>query len=64
MRDKQPLELNEDWKTGTNCPETSYYCCAMHPSWEAWVVAGTPFPPCERKGLAHSTTWHKLVKSN
>jgi hypothetical protein len=64
MNSSQPLETNENWKTGTECPETSYYCCEIHPGTEAWVLEGDDFPKCDQKGMPHRTTWHKLIKSH
>lgn len=58
----QNFEWDENWKTGTECPETGWYICDMHPYVEKWVVEGKVFPKCDQKGLPHSTTWNKLVK--
>ena len=61
MKDKQPLEMNGDWSTGTSCPETATYCCEMHPYVEAYVTKGEQFPQCDQKNLPHNAVWHKLV---
>lgn len=62
MEEKTPLEINDDWKTGTICAETATYCCAMHVYIEKTVYEGNPFPQCDQKGLPHNTAWHKIVK--
>lgn len=55
-----PMEINDDWKTGTECPETGIYVCSMHIYLEKTVVKGEPFPKCDQKNINHNTTWSKL----
>lgn len=55
-----PMEINKDWKTGTECTETGKYVCEMHTYVEKTIVKGHAFPKCDQKGMLHSTTWNKL----
>jgi len=57
---RDPLEINDNWKTGAICPETGQYICEMHPYIEKWVVKDDVFPKCDQKNLPHNTTWSKL----
>ena len=61
MNERQSLETNDSWKTGTECPKSANYCCKLHPYIEKYVQKGDSFPKCDQKNLPHNTTWHKLV---
>ena len=61
MKNSQSLERDEDWKTGTECPESAKYCCSMHPYIEVYVYEGDTFPQCKQKNIPHNTNWHKLL---
>lgn len=64
MKEKQALEMNDNWRTGTDCPESATYCCEMHPYIDKYVQVGDVFPQCDQKNLPHNTTWHKLVNES
>ncbi len=56
------LEIDKNWKTGTECPDSASYCCNMHPYVEKFVHKGESFPKCDQKGLPHNTVWNKIIK--
>lgn len=61
MKDRTELEFNDNWETGSECPDSSNYCCKMHPEVEKFVRKGDRFPKCDQKNLPHNTTWHKVL---
>ena len=62
MTTNAKLEMDDNWKTGSECPDTASYCCNMHPYVEKFVHQGENFPKCDQKGLPHNTVWNKIIK--
>lgn len=62
MTTSTKLEMDDNWKTGSECPDSATYCCNMHPYVEEFVNQGDNFPKCDQKGLPHNTIWNKIIK--
>jgi len=49
MTTNTKLEMDDNWKTGSECPDSASYCCNMHPYVEKFVHQGENFPKCDQK---------------